>query len=71
MDATTIKLHSRTKSELDKLKEDNESYESVISKLILQAKNKDLKEKLIAAYKQVGKDELEILDEWESASQEI
>ena len=71
MDATTIKLHSRTKSALDKLREENESYENVISRLILQAKNKDLKEKLIAAYKQVGKEELKILGEWESASREV
>ena len=71
MDATTIKLHKRTKSALDRLRMENESYEGVISRLVLQARNNGLKEELIAAYKQVGKDELDILNEWESASQEV
>ena len=71
MDATTIKLHKRTKSALDRLRMENESYEGVISRLVLQARNNGLKEELIAAYKQVGKDELDVLNEWESASQEV
>ena len=71
MNATTIKLHKRTKSALDELRSENESYESVISKLIMQARNKNLKNELIAAYKQLGKEELEILNEWEAASQEV
>ena len=70
MDATTIKLHKSTKSALDKLRKENESYENVISKLISQAENKGLKDELIAAYKQVGREDLEILAEWENASRE-
>ena len=71
MDVTTIKIHKNMKSALDQLKSDNESYESVIGKLISQVKNKNLKEKLIAAYKCVGKEELGVLNEWEAASGEV
>ena len=71
MNATTIKLHKRTKSALDELRSENESYESVINKLIMQARNKNLKNELIAAYKQLGKEELDTLKEWEAASQEV
>ena len=71
MDVTTIKLHKNVKSALDKLREDNESYETVIVKLISKARNKGLTDELIAAYKSVGKEELMILKEWEAASQEV
>ena len=71
MDVTTIKLHKNMKSALDKLRKGNESYETVIGKLISQVKNKGLKDELIAAYKSVGVAELEILKEWEAASQEV
>ena len=40
MEATTIKIHKNTKQELDRFKEyKNESYEEVIQKVILIAKN--------------------------------
>jgi predicted transcriptional regulator len=40
MDATTIKVHERTKQELDQFREyKNESYEEVIKKMIYIAKN--------------------------------
>ena len=56
---------------IDELRKENESYETVIGKLISQARNKGLKDELIAAYKRVGKEELKILKEWEAASQEV
>ena len=71
MEVTTIKLHKNVKSALDKLKKDNESYETVIGKLISQVRNKGLKDELIVAYKSVGIEELETLNEWETASQEV
>lgn len=41
MEVTTVKLHSRTKSELDKFREyKNESYDEVIEKIIFIAKNR-------------------------------
>jgi len=40
MSATTIKIHSETKTELDKYREyKNESYDEVIKKMIFIAKN--------------------------------
>ena len=71
MDVTTIKLHRNVKSALDRLRNGHESYEDVIGKLISQARNKALKNELIAAYKSVRKEELEILKEWEVASPEV
>ncbi|MHA1828005.1 MAG: DUF7557 family protein [Candidatus Heimdallarchaeaceae archaeon] len=40
MSATTIKIHSETKTELDKFREyKNESYDEVIKKIVFIAKN--------------------------------
>lgn len=71
MEITTVKLHKGTKSALDELRNKSESYDDLITKLIYIAKNKDLKKKLIEAYKSIGKKDLEILKEWEVASKEI
>lgn len=71
METTTVKLHKSTKSSLDQLRSNSESYDELINKLILQSKNKDLKNKLIESYKKMGKAELELLEEWEYASKEL
>lgn len=68
---TTVKIGRRTKAALDGLKGEKETYDEVISKLVLQARNKALKSKLVEAYKNLGKVELKILEEWEPASTEL
>jgi hypothetical protein len=50
MNATTIKIHTGTKSKLDKFREyKNESYDEVISKLIHIVKNPTLSKKTLKA----------------------
>ena len=71
MEITTVKIQKRTKNELDAFKAERESYDEVISKMISALKQKDLKKRLIEAYKSMGKNELELLQEWEPASQEV
>lgn len=68
---TTVKINRRTKMALDGLKSEKETYDGVISKLVLQAKNKTMKSELVEAYKNLGKSELKVLEEWESASAEL
>ena len=68
MEITTVKIHKNTKYALDKIKRHNESYDEVITKLISEIKNKDIKNKLIAAYKSLDKKDLEVLKEWEVSS---
>lgn len=65
---TTVKLSVRTKMALNGLKSERETYDQVISKLTVQAKEKTLKSDLVEAYKSLGKKELKILEEWEAAS---
>ena len=43
MEITTVKIHKNTKSALDELKIDNETYDDIINRLISQIKNKNLK----------------------------
>ena len=71
MAVTTLKLQESTKSELDAFKNENESYDKVIRKLVFIVRYKDLKNQLIEAYQSMGKKDLEILEEWEPASQEL
>lgn len=68
---TTIKIHKETKQELDALKEGNESYNEVIATLVSQSKKKNMEKELIEGYKSRGKEELELLKEWEAASPEL
>lgn len=68
---TTIKLQKSTKSELDHLKLKSESYNSAIKRLISDARNSNLKEELIEAYKCMGTKDLELLEEWGQASNEV
>ena len=68
---TTIKLRKSTKAELDTLKNKIETYDVAIKRLISISKNKNLKSELVEAYSRMGKDDLELLDDWDSASNEV
>ncbi|MBI3051041.1 hypothetical protein HYY74_01145 [Candidatus Woesearchaeota archaeon] len=68
MTVTTVKIRNETKTSLDEIKSDRETYDEVIAKLVSSAKKKNLKDELIAGYKAIGKDELETLKDWDSAS---
>jgi len=71
MEATTVKIHKNTKFALESLKRDGETYEEIINRLISEKLNKNMKKELIDAYKNMGKKDLEILEEWENASNEL
>ncbi len=71
MEATTVKIHKNTKFALDTLKINNETYEEIINRLISERINKNMRKELIEAYKNMGKKDLEILEEWETASNEL
>ncbi len=71
MSTTTVKIRESTKSALDEIKNERESYDEVIGKLLSLAKNRSLKEQLIEGYKARRKEDLEILKEWEGASAKI
>ena len=68
---TTIKVEKSTKSELDRLKLESESYNSAIKRLVSNAGNSNLREKLVEAYRSMGKEDLELLEDWENASSEL
>ena len=68
---TTIKLQKSTKLELEQLKLKSESYNAAIRRLISNARNSSLEAELIEAYKSMGKKDLEFLEEWEKASNEV
>ena len=68
---TTIKLEKSTKSELDRLKHESESYNVAIKRLISNTMNSNLKSELIEAYKSMGKKDIVLLKEWERASSVI
>ncbi len=71
MEVTTIKIYKNTKSELDSLREYNETYDDIITKIIIKIKDKNLKKNLIEAYKNTIKRDLEMVNEWENASKEL
>ena len=68
---TTIKVEKSTKSELDRLKLESESYNAAIKRLASNARNSNLKEELTEAYKAMGKEDLGLLEDWEKASSEL
>jgi len=68
---TTLKIQKSTKSELDHLKKSSESYDTAIKRLVSTIKNTNMKLELIEAYKSMGKNELQTLEEWDSASNEL
>ncbi len=71
MDVTTVKVHKRTKAALDKLKDEKESYDEIISSLIEHKLGKNLRGDMVEGYTKVGSEELELLSEWEAGSGEM
>ena len=71
MEITTVKIHKSTKTVLDTLKNNTETYEDLINRLINERTNKKIKKELIEAYKSMGKKDLEILEGWETSSNEL
>ena len=71
MNVTTVKLYPGTKTALDGLRSEKETYDDVIGRLILQTKNKNLKSELIEAYRDQDRKDLKILEEWDTASPEL
>lgn len=71
MKVTTVKIYKTTKSALDELRVEGESYDQVIGKLISQSTHKNLKENLIAGYKSLDKRDIKLLEEWEASSAEL
>ena len=71
MYTTTIKLQKDTKMQLDKMKTQRDTYDDLIRRLVAREKQKHLRDNLISAYKELGKEELNTLKEWESASTEV
>ena len=63
---TTIQLNDSVKNELDRLKEDKETYEQVIISLIkfLGEQKRKQKELLIEGYKKMAEDSLRINEEF-------
>lgn len=70
MDITTIKLQKKTKSELDKMKQNKETYDQIIQRLVEEGKKKSRKKELIEGYSQIGKEELKEMEEWEAVALE-
>lgn len=64
---TTIQLNESVKKELDKLKNEKETYEDVILKLMIfsEKQKRNQKELLIEGYKEMAEDSLRITKEWE------
>jgi predicted CopG family antitoxin len=65
---TTIKMHLSTKKELDLLRDETESYDQVISKLVAEHKHKDLRRALIEGYTQSADFDRKTAKEWETSS---
>ena len=71
MDATTVKLQRKTKQSLDSIRAESESYDRLISRLIAHLKKRNLQKELAEAYKNIGKQDMKLLKEWEQASVDI
>lgn len=61
MGITTIKLREKTKMALDSVKEEQETYDEAVLRLITASKKTGLKQALIEGYKNFDKKEFE---EW-------
>ncbi len=68
MEATTIKIYPGTKSDLDKLKNNDESYDLIITKLLSEVKRKYLVKELVEAYGKKTEEDKQIEKEWSKTS---
>lgn len=71
MQATTIKLHAPTKKALDTLRTEEESYDTVVKRLISEQRRKTLKKELIEGYQATAAEDQELAKEWEPVTAEI
>jgi poly(A) polymerase Pap1 len=70
MDTTTVKIHMSTKEDLDELRQNYETYDDIINKLISEVKKKNLVKELIEGYKSNAKRDKRIVEEWEHTSED-
>lgn len=71
MDITTVKIHKKTKMAMDEIKPKNETYDDVITRPTAKAKRQNLVKELVEGYKVRAKENLEILEDWEAASEDL
>ncbi len=68
MESTTVKIHKSTKNVLDEIKNNYESYDEVIKRMVSEVKQKNLVKELVTAYKTKAIEDKEINKEWENTS---
>lgn len=71
MEITTVKVRKKTKSELDSMRAEQETYDHLISRLIAHLRRKELQKKLKEGYQKMGQKDLQILEEWEASGVEL
>jgi len=68
MQTTTIKLYPKTKHALDEFRQEQETYDQVISRLVSQTKKKNLVKELIEAYRSKAEEDIKTAQEWDAVS---
>ena len=68
---TTVKVYEETKLGLDEIRLDSESYDDIISRLILKFKRSMLRNNLKEGYLKNNADDLKLANEWENSSLEL
>lgn len=71
METCTIKVHTDTKQALDNFGAENESYDDIISKLLEEVNRKNIRQALIEGYQQNKHRDIQMAEEWETASLEL
>ena len=70
MEITTIKIQKKTKSRLDRCRANSETYDQIIDRIITLTVKKNRNEELRMAYQSMHKEDLELFNEWEAASED-
>ena len=70
---TTIQLNDQTKNSLSKIKQQGETYEALIIRMmqLLEQKKREQEELMIEGCKEMAKDMLKINKEWEGVDSDI
>ena len=68
METTTIKVYPKTKHALDDIRQEQETYDQVISRLVAQTRKKNLVKELIAAYQSKAEEDIKTAREWDAVS---
>ncbi len=71
MSVTTVKLYEETKFGLDEIRLENESYDDIISRLLMKFNRSVLKNKLREGYIRNSKEDTRLVNEWEISSSEL